>query len=94
MGMLMSSLLITFLVPLQVEGAKQDIAKINSYWIAEAVIDVAIIVGLPTYRNKVAFLNLNPELSLRESIKDDKPLTRRRQFVQNYVKNHTFIPSK
>ena len=90
----MSALLISFLVPIQVSTLKREDVAINSYWIAGAVVDIAVIVGLPTYRNKVPFVNLNPELNLREPIKDDKPLKRRRKFVQNYAKNNNFNPSQ
>lgn len=90
--MLISAYLITLLVPIQVSSTNYEESVINYHWVGAAVIDLARLVGFPTYRNKVAIENLNPELSLREPIKEDKPPPRRRQFVESYI-NHKNLTS-
>lgn len=62
--------------------------KINVFWVAESVIDSARLLGLPTYRNRVSTAVFNPELVLRDASKDDRPIPRRLQFVQNFVKRN------
>ncbi len=67
--------------------APSDI-KINFFWVTESVIDSARLLGLPTYRNRVSTTIFNPELVLRDASKEDKPVPRRLQFVQNFVKRN------
>jgi hypothetical protein len=57
----------------------------NIFWVTEAVIDSARLLGLPTYRNRVPITVFNPELNLRDAIKEDKPISRRLQFIQSYL---------
>lgn len=92
--MIIGTLLLTYLVPVQVHFAHVESVHVELYWVAQAAIDSARLIGLPTYRNKIPLEVLNQELFLREAAKYDIPITRRRQFVQNLVNNSASIATR
>ena len=75
----------SLLVSIQLNSLNPAMKMANIFWVTEAVIDSARLLGLPTYRNKVSIAVFNPELNLRDAIKEDKPISRRLQFIQNYL---------
>lgn len=92
--MLISTFLISILVPMQIDFRVPEGRGLNPYWVASASIDAVRIFGLPSFRNKIPLINHNPELSLRDEIKEDKSLTRRRQFIQDYVTNSVTVATR
>jgi hypothetical protein len=85
--MFISTLLITLIVPMQMSMGEDGYREISLHWVTVATIDAARLIGLAAYRNKVPLSNLNPELNLREMTKEDMPMPRRKQFVQDYINN-------
>ena len=83
--MLPIALLISVLLPLQVHPSQQDISLKNSLWLVGAVMDATKIVGIGNYRYKEKLVNHNPELFVREPGPDDKPIPKRKQFIQELV---------
>jgi hypothetical protein len=83
--MFIISLLVTFLLPIQVHPHQGRLAFPQSLWAVQTLIDSAKIIGIGNYNYRKLPENLNPELFVRQPNPDDKPMNRRKQFIQEYV---------
>ena len=80
----MISLFVTFLLPMQVHP--HQTTGWNYEWAVQAVMDATKIIGIGNYNYRKLPENFNPELFVRQPNPDDKPMNRRKQFIQEYVK--------
>jgi hypothetical protein len=87
--MLSIALFMSVLLPIQVHPSNQVISITHSLWMVGAAIDATKIVGIGNYRYKEKPVNLNPELFVREPAPDDKPIPKRKQFIQELVNQST-----
>jgi len=87
--MLIISALFTFLLPIQVHPHQGQLAFPQSLWAVQAIIDTTKIIGIGNYNYRKIPENFNPELFVRQPNPDDKPMHRRKQFIQEYVNNST-----
>ena len=83
--MLIIHLYLSFWMPYQLLVHDHQHELVKPYWVAQAVMDAAIIIGIGGSRRIEPIENLNPELVLRDPNPDDKPLSRRKKFIQEYV---------
>ena len=88
------AILFSFLLPLQVQTYSHGQQLAEPYWAVNAVIDASIILGIGNARSRSQPYNSNPELFLREPDKYDKPKSRRKQLIENYVYNNFQMTSR
>jgi hypothetical protein len=79
------ALIMTFWLPLQVNLKGQPITFRHSLWAAQSIMDATKIVGIGNYKYKEPPINTDPELELRNPTKADKPIPKRKKFIQEYV---------
>jgi len=89
--MFIISVLVTFLLPIQVHPHHGRLAFPQSLWAVQTIIDTTKIIGIGNYNYRKIPENFNPELFVRQPNPDDKPMHRRKQFIQEYV-NQTAAP--
>jgi hypothetical protein len=53
----------------------------------QTFIDSSRIIGFGTFGNIVKLNYVNPELFVREPLKEDLPLSKRKQFFRDYFRN-------
>jgi hypothetical protein len=82
--MLIITLLMSVLLPFQVHPGNTSNVTPEYRWAAKAVMDATRIITMSNHKQKLQVL-INPELLLRDSNPDDKPIPKRRQFIQDYV---------
>lgn len=84
--MIIGAVLISYLTPIQIGFFNPVTQKAQPNWVAQATIDSARLIGLSGNRGKPILEFANPEFNLREQTKDDKPVPRRKKFIQEYLK--------
>ncbi len=85
---------LSFILPLQIQTFSDGKAMAPASWAVDTLIDASIILGLGNIRNKDPQYNPNPELFLREPDKFDKPKTRRKQLIENYINNNFLLTTR
>ena len=88
--MLIITLLMSVLLPFQVYLRNTSNVTPKYRWAAQAVMNATRIITMSNHKQKLQVL-INPELLLRDSNPDDKPIPKRRQYIQEYV-NQTAVP--
>ena len=83
--MVLVSLLLSVVLPLQVHPNKPVASIKHVSWAVQAIADATKIIGIGNYRYKEKPVSHNPELLVREPTFGDKPIPRRKQYIQEYV---------
>jgi hypothetical protein len=92
--MFIISVLVTFLLPIQVHPNQGRLGFPDSLWAVQTIIDSSKIIGIGNYYYRKTPENFNPELYVRQPNPDDKPMNRRKQFIQELVNQTSYIQAK
>ncbi len=84
--MLIGPTLISLLLPLQLHIHDLTEWRHEGQAYLHIAYDAAYLIGLPNLKNKFPVQNHNPELYLREADRFDRPPSRRKVFVLNFLR--------
>jgi len=90
--MLIGPTLISFLLPLQLHIHDLSEWRHEGQAYVHIAYDAAYLVGLPSLKNKFPIVNHDQELYLRDATRFDRPPSRRKTFVLNFLRQMRSYP--
>jgi hypothetical protein len=92
--MIIGAMLISCLTPIQIGFFYPISKRAQPDWVARAAIDSVRLIGIGENRGKPILEIVNPEFNLRDRTKDDTPVSKRKKFIQDYLKNSVNVDIK